>query len=273
MPCRAGYTKENTVRSPLNYLGGKSRLAERIVKLIPADHLCYCEPFCGAAWVLFAKQPSKVEVINDADGELIVFWRVVQNHLEEFLRYYKWALISRRLFELENMKNPETLTDIQRAVRYFYTQKLGFGGKTHNRTFGYSATGPSHLGVATLQDRLLEVHWRLEKVTIEHLDAIDVIHRYDRPTTFFYIDPPYWATAGYAVRWGEADFLRLRKALDGVKGRFILSLNDTKAFRRIFAGFRIQKIRTTYSAANGREKANGRAQERMELLISNLGRP
>lgn len=110
------------MRSPLNYLGGKSRLAERIVKLIPEDHICYCEPFCGAAWVLFTKQPSKVEVINDADGELITFWRVVQNHLEEFLRYYKWALISRRLFELENMKNPETLTDIQRAVRYFYTQ-------------------------------------------------------------------------------------------------------------------------------------------------------
>ena len=91
----ADYRKEHVLRSPLNYLGGKSRLAERIVKLIPEDHTCYCEPFCGAAWVLFAKEPSRVEVINDADGELVTFWRVVQNHLEEFLRYYKWALISR----------------------------------------------------------------------------------------------------------------------------------------------------------------------------------
>lgn len=266
----ADYRKESVVRSPLNYLGGKSRLAERIVKLIPEDHVCYCEPFCGAAWVLFAKEPSRVEVINDADGELVTFWRVVQNHLEEFLRYYKWALISRRLFELENMKNPETLTDIQRAVRYFYTQKLGFGGKTYKRTFGYSATEPSHLGVATIQDRLLEVHWRLEKVTIEHLDAIDVIQRYDRPTTFFYVDPPYWATAGYAVAWKVCDFFRLRKALDQVKGRFIVSLNDTKEVRRIFHGFHIQKITTTYSSANGREKANGRSQERAEVLIDNL---
>jgi DNA adenine methylase len=253
----------------LNYLGGKSRLADRIVKLIPQDHLCYCEPFCGAAWILFAKDPSKVEVINDADGELVTFWRVVQNHLEEFLRYYKWAIISRKLFQLENMKNPETLTDIQRAVRYFYVQKLGFGGKTYKRTFGYSATGPSHLGVATIQDRLLEVHWRLEKVTIEHVDACDCIRRYDRPTTFFYIDPPYWKTAGYAIPWGAADFIRLRQALDQVKGRFIVSLNDAPAVRRLFKGFRIRSIATSYSAGNGRIHNGDRSTARSEILISN----
>jgi DNA adenine methylase len=259
------------VKSPLNYLGGKSRLAERIVKLIPEDHLCYCEPFCGAAWVLFSKKESKVEVINDADGELVVFWRVVQNHLDEFLRYYKWAVISRTIFTLEGRKDPSTLTDIQRAVRYFYLQKLGFGGKTFKRTFGYSATEPSHLGLATIQDRLLEVHWRLEKVTIEHLDAVDCIQRYDRPTTLFYVDPPYWSTAGYAIKWGEADFIRLRKALDKVQGRFLLSLNDHPEVRKLFAGFRIRSVSTSYSAANGRVRGGGRAQGRAEVIIDNLG--
>jgi DNA adenine methylase len=259
------------LRSPLNYLGGKSRLAERIVKLIPKDHLCYCEPFCGAAWVFFAKQQSKVEVINDADGELVTFWRVVQNHLEEFLRYYRFAVVSRKIFELETLKNPRTLTDIQCAVRYFYLQKSGFGGKTFKRTFGTGATQPSGLNLTAIEERLLEVHWRLERVTIEHLDAIECIRVYDRPTTFFYIDPPYWATAGYAVPWGKDDYTRLRTALDQVKGRFIVSLNDTEAVRRIFAGFRIRKISTTYSSANGRVQANGRAQERAEVLIDNLG--
>ena len=131
------------MNSLISYLGGKSRLVKKIVPLIPDDHLCYCEPFCGAAWILFGKQPSKVEVINDMDGELITFWRVIQNHLEEFLRYFRFALISRKLFDLENMKNPETLTDIQKAVRYFYLQKNCFGGKTVGRTFGMGATsGP-----------------------------------------------------------------------------------------------------------------------------------
>lgn len=260
------------MRSPLNYLGGKSRLAERIVKLIPSDHVCYCEPFCGAAWVLFAKAPSKVEVINDADGELVVFWRVIQNHLEEFLRYYRFAVVSRKIFELETLKNPRTLTDVQKAVRYFYLQKTGFGGKTFNRTFGTGAIQPSGLNLTALEERLLEVHWRLERVTIEHLDACEVIRIYDRPTTFFYVDPPYWKTAGYAVPWKVCDFLRLRQALDKIQGRFLCSLNDTKEVRAIFKGFTIRKVLTTYSAANGREKANGRSQERSEVLIDNLDR-
>lgn len=110
----------------------------------------------------------------------------------------------------------------------------------------------------------------MEKVTIEHLDAIDVIKRYDRPTTFFYIDPPYWATAGYATPWKVCDFFRLRQALDKVVGRFLVSLNDTPEVRRIFKGYRIRKITTTYSSANGRDQANGRSKERAEVLIDNL---
>lgn len=109
------------MKSPLRYLGGKSRLADRIIPLIPPDHLCYCEPFCGAAWVFFRKDHSECEVLNDRDSELVTFWRVVQNHLEEFLRYFKHAVVSRELFDIEQKKDPATLTDIQRAVRYYFS--------------------------------------------------------------------------------------------------------------------------------------------------------
>lgn len=255
------------MNSPLNYLGGKSRLAEKIVAQIP-QHVCYCEPFCGAAWVLFRKHPSKVEIINDMDGELAVFWRVIQNHVEEFLRHYRWAVVSRDLFDLEHAKDPSLLTDVQRAVRYFYIQKLGFGGKTVGRTFGTSALSPPGLNLMTLEETLLHVHGRLARVIIENLDACDCIRRYDRPTTFFYIDPPYWATAGYAVAWGEDDYTRLRDVLASLQGRFLLSLNDTAAVRQIFRRFRIRRISTTYSVSNGRSSNSRRAQRRAELLIS-----
>ncbi len=257
------------MKSPLNYLGGKSRLADRIVSMFPPDHLCYCEAFCGASWVLFAKQPSKCEVINDLDNELVTFWRVVQNHLEEFLRYFKWAVVSRRIFELETMKAPETLTDVQRAVRYFYLQKTGFGGKVSGRTFGTSATGPSGLNLTAVEERLLEVHWRLARVTIEHLDACACIQRYDRPTTLFYLDPPYWETAGYAVPFKEKDYTRLRGVLDGVKGRFLLSLNDVSGVRRVFKGFTIQRVTTRYSTANAAVSPDTRSTEQAEVLIRN----
>lgn len=258
------------MNSPLSYLGGKSRLAERIVKLIPEDHTCYCEPFCGAAWVFFRKQPSKVEVINDMDGELITFWRIIQNHLEEFLRYYRFAIVSRKLFELANMMDPRTLTDIQRAARYFYLQKSGFGGKTFKRTFGTGATSGPRLNLTTLEETLLEVHWRLARVTVENLDAIECIKIYDRPETLFYLDPPYWHTAGYAVPFDDKDYPRLRSTLNSVAGRFILSLNDTQEVRSIFKGFRIQKVITTYSSGNGRCKNVDRTKSRSEVIIHNL---
>jgi len=258
------------MKSPLNYLGGKSRLADHIAARIPPDHTCYCEPFCGAAWILFRKEPSKVEVINDMDGELVTFWRVVQNHLEEFLRYFRFAIVSREIFELEQKKDPSTLTDIQRAVRYFYLQKNGFGGRTSGRTFGTGATSPPRLNLTTIEERLLEVHWRLAKVTVEHLDACHCIRRYDRPTTVFYVDPPYYGTAGYAVPWGREDYARLRSQLDQVAGRFLLTLNDSPEVRAIFKGFRIRKLSTSYSVANARHDPHSRRTPRAELLIRNF---
>ncbi len=258
------------MHSPLNYLGGKSRLADKIVSAIPADHICYCEAFCGASWVLFAKEPSKCEVINDMDNELVTFWRVIQNHLEEFLRYFKYAVTSRRIFDLETMKNVETLTDVQKAVRYFYLQRLGFGGKVHARTFGTTATGPARLNLSNIAERLLEVHWRLSKVVIEHMDACECIRRYDRPETLFYLDPPYWATAGYAVPFGPKDYERLRDQLSAIKGRFLLSLNDVPDVRSIFSPFKIQKVTTKYSGSNAHVDPSSRAKEISEVLIRNF---
>jgi DNA adenine methylase len=225
------------MKSPLNYLGGKSRLAKTIVARIP-EHTCYCEPCSGAAWVFFTKEPSKAEILNDRDGELVTFWRVIQHHLPAFLDCYKYAVISRQVFEWEKMKRPETLTDIQKAVRYYYLQRLCFGGKVDGRTFGTSATSGPRLSLSDMEERLLEVHWRLKDATIENLDVCDCIQRYDRPETFFYVDPPYYRTCqGYAHKFSDADFLRLRDTLAGIQGKFILSLNDHPDIRAMFKGF------------------------------------
>ena len=117
---------------------------------------------------------------------------------------------------------------------------------------------------------MIEVHWRLARVVVENLDACQCIQLYDRPTTFFYIDPPYWKTAGYRTPFKKGDYIRLRQALDQVAGRFVLSLNDTPQVRKIFKGFRIRKVVTGYSANNGRVAGSSRSQARPELLIHNL---
>lgn len=209
-------------------------------------------------------------MINDLDSELITFWRVIQIHLEEFKRYYQFAVTSREIFELQKRTDPENLTDIQRAARYFYLQKLGFGGKTTGRTFGTSATGKSRLNLMSMDDHLLEVHWRFKQLTIEHLSAIDCIKRYDRKETLFYIDPPYYETAGYAVPFGHQDYLELVAVLSSIKGRFILSLNDHPKVREIFADFKIKRVTLKYSAGNSRTASKTRSVERGELFIKNF---
>lgn len=250
------------MKSPIPYLGGKSRLAKHILQRIPS-HTCYVEPFCGSAKILFAKTPSKAEVINDYDCELITFWRVIQNHLETFLAYFKWAIVSRKIFELETMKRTETLTDIQRACRYFYLQKLSFAGKTTGRSYGTSTQGGPRLNLSDLESSLLEVHWRLEGVNVECLDGLECIKRYDRPHTFFFIDPPYMeGEDDYAVRFDR--YQALADLLKTIKGKFLLTMGDHPNARRIFSKFRITPVTLRYSCGRN---ASSRSEDRRELLI------
>src|SRR5229473_867501 len=103
---------------PLSYIGGKNRLAKRVIEIFP-EHTTYVEAFAGGAQVFFRKEPSNVEVLNDLDGEIVNFYRICQQHYEELLRYFKFAVVSRQWFDLLKAANPETLTDIQRAARPF----------------------------------------------------------------------------------------------------------------------------------------------------------
>ncbi len=247
------------------WLGGKSRLAKEIVARIP-EHTCYVEPFAGAAWVLFRKPESSVEVVNDINADLVNLYRVVQNHLEEFVRHFKWCLVSREEFRRLQDTPPEVLTDIQRASRYYYLQKTSFAGR--GRNFGYSAVQPSRLNLLRIEEELSAAHLRLARVLVEHLPYAEVIRRYDRPGTFFYIDPPYWGCEndyGKGI-WTREDFNRLAELLGGIKGKFLLSLGDNAEVRKLFKTFKIDSVETFYSCGReGRSKAS-------EVLISNYAK-
>jgi DNA adenine methylase len=111
------------MQGPLSYIGGKSRIANQIISLIP-EHKTYVEAFAGGAQVLFRKEPSVVEVLNDLDGELVNFYRVCQSHHEELMRYLKFTLLSRRWYEHLLKVQPDSLTDIQRGRQIFLPPKM-----------------------------------------------------------------------------------------------------------------------------------------------------
>ncbi len=154
-------------RSFLSYLGGKSLLANKIIPLIP-QHSCYCEVFAGAAWVLFKKDESEVEIINDINTDLVTLYRVVKHHLDEFIRYFRWILVARDEFERFKTERPEVLTDIQRAVRFYYLLRMGFSGKIRNPTFGVCATRAPRLNLLRIEEDLSVAHLRLSRVFIEN---------------------------------------------------------------------------------------------------------
>lgn len=260
------------LRSPITMLGGKFRLAKQIVERFP-EHHTYVEPFLGAGWVFFAKNPATVEVLNDINGELVTFWRVVQHHLDEFLRYFRYAVVSRELFELIRDQNPRLLTEIQRAVRFFYVQRLAYGGRPDRPTFGSSVVRARGLNLDTLESHLNEIHRRLRRVTIERLDAQEIIRRYDSPGTLFFIDPPYYGTKGYSFLYTDEDFVSLAETLRSIRGRFLLTLNDVPRVRELFDGFEIEEVTTRYTVGNPRTSKSTRGAERKELFIHNLGRP
>ena len=130
-----------------------------------------------------------------------------------------------------------------------------------------------NLNLSTIEETLLAVHWRLEHVTIEHLDACRCIEKYDRRESFFYIDPPYFhVSQAYCQPFEDKDFQRIVATLSSIKGRFILSLNDAPDIRAMFKIFHQVKVSTKYCAGNSRVAAETRLKDRSELIIHNLDR-
>lgn len=215
------------------WIGGKRRLAPSILPLF-GEHRCYVEPFAGAAALFFMKLPSDVEVINDINGELVNLYRVVQNHLEEFVRQFKWALSSRKVFEWQKHSRVEMLTDIQRAARFFYLQKHSFGGIVENQSFGTATTSPPRLNLLRIEEELSAAHLRLNGAYIECLPWAACIERYDRPHTLFYCDPPYWQTTGYGVEFTLDEYKKMAELARTIAGTMIISVNDHPEMRRIF---------------------------------------
>lgn len=245
------------------WMGGKSRLLDPIMEKMP-EHTCYVEVFAGAAAVFFAKPQSEVEVINDINGELVNLYRVVQHHLEEFVRQFKWALSSRQVYEWEKVKVPATLTDIQRAARFYYLQRQAFGGRVTGQNWGTATTASSKLNLLRLEEDLSQAHLRLSGVYVENLPWANIITKYDRPHTLHYCDPPYWETEGYGVDFGLENYHQMAALARSIEGSMLISVNDHPAMREAFAGLHMETLSIRYTVGGG-----GNAPPSQELLIWN----
>lgn len=253
------------MKSPINWVGGKSKLVETLIPLIP-NHKGYVEVFGGALYLFFSKEQSKWEVVNDFDSELMNFWKVVQNNHEEFIDSFKYTLHSRETFNeyKEIFLNKIETNPIKKAHIFYYLVITGFGADMKHPSFGTSK-GLSKFNPLIVEENITLAHTRLARVTIDNDDFKNIIDRYDSVDTFFYLDPPYRKTKGYRVKFTDEDYIALHEKCQKIQGKFLISINNDDFIRDLFSDFNIVDIDVQYSLCrtdNGRRKFG-------ELLISN----
>ncbi|NLI27345.1 MAG: DNA adenine methylase [Acetobacter sp.] len=259
--------KSRHILPPAGYIGGKKLLSKLICGMIDSvEHQTYVEPFVGMGGIFFRrKRPVKNEVINDFNGDIANLFRVLQRHFVALQDMLRWQVTSREHFERLRETPAASLTDLERAVRFLYVQRLSFSGKVKDRSFNRSG-GSARFDVIKLIPDLEAVHERLSSVVIECLPYQDVLKRYDRENVLFYLDPPYWGTEDYYdAPFSRADFEILSVALRSLQGAFFLSLNDCGGVRETFHGFHMKEVSTRYA---DRTKG-GSGKVRDELIISN----
>jgi len=220
------------MKPPLTYYGGKQQLARLILGLIP-KHRVYCEPFLGGAAIFFAKEPSKVEIINDTNGELINFYEVLKRDFIVLEKEVAISLHSRKLHKHAWVvyQNPELFDRIKRAWAIWMLANSSYGSMLDG-SFGYPrSSGGTTQALANKRANFSEEYAiRLQNAQIECYDALKVIKSRDTVDTFFYCDPPYvGADQGHYDGYSQEDFNSLLSLLDTIKGKFLLSSYRNKA--------------------------------------------
>lgn len=256
------------VRPAAPWIGGKRNLAKRLVGRINAiEHETYAEAFVGMGGVFLRRdRRPRCEVINDLNEDVATFFRVLQHHYVAFTEMIRFQVSSRANFEKLTRQDPSTLTDLQRSARFLYLQRLAFGGKVAGaRSFGVSPATAARFDVTKIVPMLEDLSERMAGVVIERLDWREFIARWDRPATLFYLDPPYFGNErDYgAGLFDRGQFEAMADTLAGIRGRFILSLNDHPEVRRIFARFTLEEVLTHYTVGG---QANSK--QVGELIIS-----
>lgn len=263
------------LKSPVNRIGGKSFLAGWISEKIPG-HVLYCEPFCGAGHLLFSKTPSQVEIINDIDGNLINFFRVLQypRKRKYLIRLLNGMLYSREVWSILRQRwkagdVPSGRTE--RAAQWFYLNRSTYGADMKRGGFALpSVTGRNPAqSFRNAIEGLDGIAERLRSVCIENLPYGECIKRYDSEDTLFYCDPPYLNAEHY---YGKANFAledhrTLADLLHVVKGKVMVSHYSNELYERLYKGWH----RYEYESFKGSHKSEGKEKPRtQEVLYTNF---
>lgn len=247
------------MKSPVPYFGSKQRIADWIVSLLP-EHDHYVEPFAGGLSVLLAKAPSKMETVNDLDGQLMTFWRVLRDRPDDLVR--ACALTPHSRAEQDAAYEDAPGDDLETARRVWVRLTQGRGGTLRRTGWRHyvdpNASGTSLAGqLDGYVDRLASAAERLHGVSLESLPALDLIAKYGAcPRVLLYVDPPYlgstrsFANYRHEMR-GEEQHRELAAALADCKATVVLSGYDSPLYAELYDGWDRHTRQATADNASG----------------------
>lgn len=243
------------VKPPLVYYGGKTAIAGRIAGLLPA-HEHYVEPFAGSLAVLMAKRPSRMETVNDLDGELMTFWRVLRDRPGDLARVC--AATPHARAEHAAAYEPAA-GELEQARRVWVRLTQGRGGtlrRTGWRHYVDPSTSTSMPGyLSGYVARMTPAAERLANVSLECRPALEVIAAYGAyPRVLLYVDPPYLACTRTGVNYRcemarEQEHRELAAALVGCRAAVVVSGYDDPLYRQFYAGWHRREIPTATGQA------------------------
>lgn len=254
------------MKTPITYYGGKQTLMKYLLPLIP-DHRIYCEPFFGGGALFFAKPKSEVEVINDSNGEVINFFKVLKTKFSALQKEIQSTLHSRDLYKkaMTIYKNPKSYSDVQRAWALWTGTNQGFAGMIGS--WGFGKTNSKEKAVASKRENFTRAYEeRLKTVQVENNDALKVIARCDDKEAFIYCDPPYIGSdQGHYSGYTEMQYKTLLNALAKTKAKFLLSSYPSKILQQYISkyGWRVQKVEKYVAVTKHTEK------KKTEMLVFN----
>lgn len=239
-------------KKPFGHIGGKSKLAKTIINLFPNNYedMIYVEPFVGGGSIYFKKNPSIKEIINDKDKDIYILMKGFKEYDGNKISAVVNQPLSKEAFNLLKQSNPNSkwgkfIRLLLLKKNSFYSQGNSYDKSTDKINTNYG-------------DKYQE---RMKHTTILNKDYKTIIKQYDSPNTLFYLDPPYEDSNEY--KHSYIDYNELSSILKHIKGKFILSINDSKLIKDTFKGFKIKKVKTQYADP----KLGGHPRKVSELTI------
>lgn len=268
----SNFASQDATRSVITSIGGKNRLANRIIQTMP-EHSIYIEPFGNTASILLKKAPVKKEIYNDINGDVVNFFHILQKDPLALYNSCKNVPYSEVVYQ-EMLSSPPPSDPLEKAVRFYYLNRASFLPSATSGT-GFRTNAPvdgRNFGRFFFQEceRFYAISRRMQGVEILNRDFRKVIRTYmNAENSLILADPPYFDDTDYYKHGMELkDHIDLANLLSKIKGKAIVLHGKNDQIHKLYIGlgFNFQTIRTKYAPSKVIVDSKGKRGREQTLL-------